>query len=392
MMLCLIISATAAPVVGTATKAGNDTPDQGLTLTATGLETQLESDGSYTLQGNAVVNGDESNLMDFMLCVYPTDGYTDAFLNGWSVMIFGAPTPGAFVENEDGTFTYTAQIEDTYGDGTIYNINMSGTIKKTEGPEYMELEDQITNMTFDFENMLLIGGPSENFEIEVALGLGEDNFDGTFTLSSESSVSIRGTDAEFVEGYVYDIDINAPSATAVVKVNWDGMYYAFTLTMTAAPAEATKVVVENASVEVEKHLLFGDTYDYSLKMTGNWTNEADGITYPVLVEVPVYYPEATEPFSILSTVTVGGMGDNDPWLGFGEGELTVTTVDGVVTATGVVSDWSGLAIDITISGKLQTTALEDIQVIVKPVKAIKNGQLIIKKGDVQYNAQGATLK
>ena len=374
---------------------GSDTPDQGLTLTATGLETQLEGDGSYTLQGLAVVNGDESNLMDFMLCVYPTEGYTDAFLNGWSVMIFGAPTPGAFVDNGDGTFTYTAQIEDTYGDGTVYNINMSGTIKTIEGPEYTELEDQITNLVFDFENMLLIGGPSENFEIEVVLGLGEDNFDGSFTLSDESSVAIRGIDAEFIEGYVYDIDVNAPSATAVVKVNWDGMYYAFTLTMTAAPAEATKVVVENATVEVEKYLLFGDTYDYSLKMTGNWTNEADGITYPVLVEVPVYYPEATEPFSILSTVTVGGMGDNDPWLGFGEGELTVTTVGNTVTATGVVENpMAGVAIDITISGELKGdgTGLENTTVTVKSVKTIKNGQLIINRDGKEYNAQGAILK
>ena len=371
---------------------GSDTPDQGLTLTATGLETQLESDGSYTLQGLAVVNGDESNMMDFMLCVYPTEGYTDAFLNGWSVMIFGAPTPGAFVENEDGTFTYTAKIEDTYGDGTVYNINMSGTINT--GSAYEELEDQITNLVFDFENMLLIGGPSENFEIEVFLGLGEDNFDGSYTLSSESSVSIRGIDAEFIEGYVYDIDVNAPSATAVVKVNWDGMYYAFTLYMSAAPAEATVVVVEDATVEVEKYLLFADTYDYSLKMTGEWLNEADGLTYPVLVEVPVYYPEATEPTTILSTVTVGGMGDNDPWLGFGEGELTVTTVGNTVTATGVVSDWSGLVIDITISGELKGdgTGLENTTVTVKSVKTIKNGQLIINRDGKEYNAQGAILK
>ena len=382
MTLCLIISATAA-----------DTPDQGLTLTATGLETQLESDGSYTLQGNAVVNGDESNLMDFMLCVYPTEGYTDAFLNGWSVMIFEAPTPGAFVENEDGTFTYTAQIEDTYGDGTIYNINMSGTIKKTEGPEYMELDDQITNLTFDSDNMVMSGGPSENYEIEVVLVLGEDNFDGSFTLSSESSVVIRDRKAELIEGYVYNIDINAPSATAVVKVNWDGMYYEFTLTMSADPAEATKVVVENATIKIEKYLLFGDTYDYQLKMTGEWINPEDGLTYPVSVEVSVYYPEATEPFEMLSTVTVGGWGDNDPWLGFGEGTLTVTTVDDVVTATGIVKNPSaGITIDITISGSLATTGIENTTVTVKPVKMIQNGQLIIKKGDVQYNAQGATLK
>ena len=303
MTLCLVISATAAPLVGTAkkTKVGNDTPDQG--------------------------------------------------------------------------------------------INMSGTIKKIEGPEYTELDDQITNLTFDLNNMVMSGGPSENYEIEVGLVLGEDNFDGSFTLSSESSVVIKGMKAEFVEGYVYDIDRNAPSATAVVKVNWDEMYYEFTLTMSAAPAEATKVVVENATVEIEKHLLFGDTYDYALKMSGKWVNEEDGLTYPVLVEVPVYYPEATEPSEILSTVTVGDRGDNDPWLGFGEGTLTVTTVNDVVTATGIVKNpSSGIAIDITISGTIVTTDLEDATVTVKPVKMIQNGQLIIKKGDVQYNAQGATLK
>jgi hypothetical protein len=117
-----------------------------------------------------------------------------------------------------------------------------------------------------------------------------------------------------------------------------------------------------------------------------------------LVEVPVYYPEATEPSEIMSTVTVGGWGDNDPWLGFGEGTLTVTTEtlsggDKLITATGIVQNpMAGVAIDITISGTIIATSLEDATVTVKPVKMIQNGQLIIKKGDVQYNAQGATLK
>jgi hypothetical protein len=84
-------------------------------------------------------------------------------------------------------------------------------------------------------------------------------------------------------------------------------------------------------------------------------------------------------------------------LGFGEGTLTVTTVDGVVTATGIVQNpMAGVAIDITISGKLAgddpDTALENATVVVKAVKLIKNGQLIINKGDVEYNAQGATVK
>ena len=97
----------------------------------------------------------------------------------------------------------------------------------------------------------------------------------------------------------------------------------------------------------------------------------------------------------MSTVTVGGWGDNDPWLGFGEGTLTVTTVDNVVTATGIVQNpMAGVAIDITISGSITNVpdGVENITVTAKPVKMIQNGQLIIKKGDAQYNAQGATLK
>ena len=142
-----------------------------------------------------------------------------------------------------------------------------------------------------------------------------------------------------------------------------------------------------------KYLLFGDMYDYALTMSGEWVNPADGLTYPVLVEVPVYYPEATEPSEIMSTVTVGGWDDNDPWLGFGEGTLTVTTVNDVVTATCIVQNpMAGVAIDITISGKIIPNALENVETTVAPVKVIKNGQLIIIKNGVEYNVQGAVIK
>jgi hypothetical protein len=53
---------------------------------------------------------------------------------------------------------------------------------------------------------------------------------------------------------------------------------------------------------------------------------------------------------------------------------------------------AGVAIDITISGKIIPNALENVETTVAPVKVIKNGQLIIKKGDAEYNAAGAVLK
>jgi hypothetical protein len=269
-------------------------------------------------------------------------------------------------------------------------------VEMSEGSEWEVYEDEITNLVIDLDNLVLIGGPSSAFQVDVYLGLGEYNRnDDTYQLLPESSVALFGTDATFVEGYAYEVDAFTPSAKAVVRCVWNGMNLELHLTMTAEPMEATKVVVENAKVEVEKYVIFGDVYDYALKMSGEWINPEDGLTYPVLVEVPVYYPEATEPSEIMSTVTVGGWGDNDPWLGFGEGTLTVTTVDNVVTATGIVQNpMAGVAIDITISGSINNPGLglENTTVTVKPVKMIQNGQLIIKKGDAQYNAQGATVK
>ena len=264
-----------------------------------------------------------------------------------------------------------------------------------EFPDAWEVyEDEITNLVIDLDNLVLIGGPSSAFQVDVFLGLGEYNRnDDTYQLIPESSIAVQGSDATFIEGWAYEVDAFTPSAKAVVRCEWNGMLLEFHLTMTAAPLEATVVVVENALVEIEKYLLWGDMYDYALKMSGEWVNPADGLTYPVLVEVPVYYPEATEPSEIMSTVTVGGWGDNDPWLGFGEGTLTVTTVNDVVTATGIVQNpMAGVAIDITISGKIIETALENVETTVAPVKVIKNGQLIITKDGVEYNAQGAVVK
>ena len=264
----------------------------------------------------------------------------------------------------------------------------------SEEPTYEVYEDEITNFVFDLESwpMVCSGGPSTNFQVEVTLVLGEEDGNGKFTLTEESAVSVMGSDAIFIEGYLENIDVYAPKADAVIRCEWGGMKIELHLAMSAAPIEATVVVVENAIIEVEKYLLFGDTYDYALKMTGVWT-DAKGLEYPVLVEVPVYYPEATEPTTILSTVTVGGWDDDENWLGFGEGDLTVTTVGNTVTATGVVNNpMAGVSIDITISGSIVPLGVENATIMINSIKTIKNGQLIIEQDGVKYNAQGAILK
>ena len=261
-------------------------------------------------------------------------------------------------------------------------------------PEYEVIPIAINDLVMDFDNMLLMGSYIGQFNVEVTLGLGEyDRNTDTYQLNPASSVIINNTAATFVEGTAV-VDGFARTAEAVVRCLWGEMAVELQLSMSSAPLEATVVVVENAAVEVEKFIIFGDEYDYSLKMTGIWTNE--GVDYPVLVEVPVYYPEATEPSEINSTVTVGDLEDeNGPWFGFGEGTLTITTIGNTVTATGVVENPdAGIAIDITISGTLSQgpTGVENLNGTVAPVKMIENGQLIIRNNGVEYNAQGAILK
>ena len=292
-----------------------------------------------------------------------------------------------------GNLTLAADVAGEYTFTWTYATNtLTVTYPVVSEPEYEIYEVEIKDLVIDLDNLALIGSANGQFQVAVTLGLGEYNRnEDTYQLIPESSVEINGTEATFVEGYA-SVNTFDQTATAVVRCVWNGMNIELRLNMSAAPLEATVVVVENAVIEIEKVLLFGDMYDYALKMTGEWVNPEDGLTYPVLVEVPVYYPESTEPSEITSTVTVGGWGDEDPWLGFGEGTLTITTVDDVITATGVVQNpMAGIAIDITISGTITPSGVENATVTINPVKMIQNGQLIIIKNDVQYNAQGAKL-
>ena len=275
-------------------------------------------------------------------------------------------------------------------DATLYTLE----VVLEEKPNYMTIEDNITNLVIDLDNMAITGGPSTMWQVKVKLGLAEDdNMDGKWSLSPESSVTVMGFDARIIDGYVYDIDVNVPAAKAVLYVEDSGFFYEYKLTMTNTPTEAIVVVVEDATVEIDTVPMFGDVVEYALKMTANWTDTTDNTTYPVLVEVPVYYPEATEPSEMTCTVTIGGEGDDDPWLGFAQGPLTITTVDGVVTAKGLIANpLTGVAFDVTVSGKLPETAVDNIQMGVKATKVIKNGQLIIINNDVEYSAQGQVIK
>lgn len=335
----------------------------------------------YVLLGQEIAEGDAVKVVTLVNGV--AEAYCGAVENA-SPVKFEFDNDGNIVLLP-GKYDFYFKVNDptTYEDDAMY---IAGEAYPVE-PEYNVVEDEITNLMIDMESMCIIGGPSAEFGVDVFLALTEQNQDGTWALSDESSVAIQGVDATFIDGYAYDIDVYAPAVKVVLHVEFGGTKYELQIDMTSKP-----VVIEIADAIVSKEEYpdgMGGTYT-NWTMDGQWS---DGeTTYPVLVDMPDFDPTIVEA-DMMVTIRIGS------WLevmyGAAEGLVHATVAENVVTLTGTLTSYAAGTWEVTISGTLPggaTTALDNIDATVAPVKAIVNGQLVITKDGVQYNAQGAILK
>lgn len=275
-----------------------------------------------------------------------------------------------------GKYDFYFKVNDptTYEDDAMY---IAGEAYPVE-PEYPVIEDEITNFVFDLEAwpMVCMGGPSTNYQVEVYLVLTEDA-DGTLSYE-DCSVSIMGQDVTLIEGTLSNIDVYAPSADAVLRVQMGEEYYELHLAMSAAaPAEPTNVVVVNAVA----------TYDEgsgALKLTGLWEGAE------VFIEIAGY--DGKE--SVEYNTPQGIVFETPDVVAFGnEAEITVAGEDITVVCEGLAPMSGSDVYNVTITTLSKVgTALENVAVEGKAAKAIVNGQLVILKDGVKYNAQGAVVK
>jgi hypothetical protein len=92
----------------------------------------------------------------------------------------------------------------------------------------------------------------------------------------------------------------------------------------------------------------------------------------------------------ISELTIG---DDDNWYDFATANVVAVIKEGeVVTLEGEYFGVSGATYYVMITGTMDDTAVENVIATITAVKVIKNGQLIINKNGVEYNAQGATVK
>ena len=257
-------------------------------------------------------------------------------LEGW--VFIGWTEDGEFVANDpEYTFVVKGDVELV----AVYAMDLG--------------ENEVTDLVIDGDNMLLTGSvagfPMGTMNLELALGEYDDE-EGVFLLTEESKLYVGETNFTFVDGMAV-VDMNTNSAMAIVVFEHNGTYYYMTVNM-SKKIEATVIEIDNATVTIEERSMgFGDEVYHVLKMESTWS---DGeTTYPVLLET-TEFDQTKESQEVAASITVGGMGDEDPWLGNAEGDVTITVANGVVTVEGLLENpyaWPApVAFDFIISGTL----------------------------------------
>ena len=290
--------------------------------------------------------------------------------------------------NEDGFLTLTGEV--VTNSGPVLNVTAYGMAM------IMPMDVDATAAVVE-EIYLNLNGTDNNSGISVDLYL--DNYTGqdkTYELNAASTImngniSVYGSITK--EGNTY---------TGVAYAEPADGFYVLPMTLTEFVPEYTDIVITDATVTIEERSMgWGDETYEALLMEGTWSDGTD--TYPVLLESSDCDTTATEGTAKVS-LTIGGMGDDDPWLGScADVELAYTIADGVITLTGKLENayaWPApIYWNVTISGTLPVvekpsdpTGLENLDTTVAPAKAIVNGQLVIIKNGVQYNATGAVVK
>lgn len=307
-----------------------------------------------------------------------------------------------FDTNGDGNGKLTTDLAGDYVFTYTYATKTLVVTYPEPEPEYDVKDITMTNLVVqemeDF--VVLTASDDSNTGLNVMLAVNEDG-----SLAADSYMAmVQGwneVELPIVEGTItktYSEELATDVYSGLVVVEYNEGYLGLDLTMYYVAPEYTDIVITNATVTEDiRDLGWGDETYTVLLLESTWS---DGVeTYPVLVEVNDYDLSVVEGTAVVS-VTIGGQGDEDPWLGnVPDGEMKYTIADGVITLQGKLENASAWPApvywNLTISGKLPqgpATALDNIAVEAKAIKMIKNGQLIIIKNGVQYNVQGAVIK
>jgi hypothetical protein len=241
--------------------------------------------------------------------------------------------------NEEGFLTLTGEI--TTNSGPVLNVTAYGMTMIME----MDVEAQLTEMEMGGVNYLNLNGTDKNSAMSVDLYL--NNYTGqdkTYTLNEESTVaggiSVYG-----------DITKSGNTYTGVAYAETGEGLYVLPMTLAEFAPEYENIVITGLSGAAEARDLGWGEYYLALSLEGTWSDGVD--TYPVLLEITDGYDATTTSGTMTVSLTIGGWGDDDPWLGSADGELSYTLSGQNITLKGKLeSPWMGIYWDVTLTGTI----------------------------------------
>ena len=221
----------------------------------------------------------------------------------------------------------------------ILDLNLDATVEEMGG--YLHLtavDDEASGMDFDLYLNDYTGA------------------DGEYELNEMSTVAggaAAATGSLTKSGNTYTGTVYAAAGTL----------YVFNLTLTEFVPEYENIVITGLSGAAEARTMgWGSEYYLALSLEGTWS---DGVeTYPVLLEITDGYDAAATSGTMAVSLTIGGMGDDDPWLGNAEGELSYTVVNNELTLSGKMENpygWPAAVYwDVNISGTILPNYTRDV--------------------------------
>ena len=250
-------------------------------------------------------------------------------------------------------------------------------------------DEDIAYTTVEISNLVvtpygaydLLEGDDNLTGISVVLGVDAEGnvVEGSEVTWYSSSLPIMSS-TTITKFYSEELATDVYTGKVVVEFYGEPMGLDLTMYNGGGSNEVIDVIITDATFTVDTYPDgMGGTYDV-VDMVAQWE---DGELSVLGLDLEF------EGFMMISYETED---DFFSWMSY---SATVTTENNVVTIAGEFECmYTGNTYNVNISGQLPggTVDVENVQVEAKPVKMIKNGQLIIEKDGVQYNVNGAILK
>ena len=288
-------------------------------------------------------------------------------------------------KGEDDVLSFEGELKDASDNSYIFDFTATPKAPETYT---LTFEDMVIEPD-SWSTNLNISAENEDYAIEFKLFNGQTKGYGEYGFTDDEpdvyEIYINYEDATMLEGTVANYYLNEETSLATIELTVVLGIDIYNITLTGQPLVNPEDIEPTDTINIT---MTEGTIGVVYGMPKVAASSEEAELSIVLVGGDPYAGVTTKDFAVSSyLVTAAGE------LTFLRGGLEIVEVGDVLIAyIGVLcSDHKWYNITLSTGTELPS-ALENLDTTVAPAKAIVNGQLVIIKNGVQYNAQGAVVK